>query len=64
MDFLPEDERLISSAEFAARLGVSLSTFKRHRETASAGLPTPVRIGRCVRWRLSDVLAHIRDLGN
>ena len=57
-----QDERLIDSKEFARRLGVSLTSFKRRRAAPNSDLPRSVRVGRCVRWRLSQVLQFIEDL--
>lgn len=63
MNLPPQEERLITSKQFAEDyLSISLATFKRKRASLSSGLPKPIRIGRCVRWRLSEVLEFIRSL--
>ena len=61
-DLPPEAERLITAKEFAEYLGISTTSLKRRRATPGAGLPKPVKIGRCVRWRLSTILQFIADL--
>ena len=48
---------LISAAELARRLGVSLRHVRRM--DAAGKLPTPVRLSRCVRYSADEVCAWI-----
>lgn len=55
------DDALISRAEFASRLGISLATL--HRWVAAGTLPPPVRLGRRHSvWHSSIVRATLRQL--
>ena len=47
----------LSAAELAERLGVS----ERHirRMDSSGELPTPIHIGRCVRWPIAEIEAWL-----
>ncbi|AYN22258.1 AlpA family phage regulatory protein [Alcaligenes aquatilis] len=55
------EDALISRAEFASRLGISLATL--HRWVASGMLPSPVRLGRRHSvWHSSVVRATLRQL--
>jgi excisionase family DNA binding protein len=52
-------DRLMGVREVAARLAVSTRTAWK---LAYAGkLPAPVRLGRCVRWRASDLQGFIES---
>lgn len=58
-----KQDRLLRTAEAAGLLGLSPKTL-RHASAPGcgyciAGLPAPVRIGKSVRWRLSDINALI-----
>jgi excisionase family DNA binding protein len=48
-----EEFRLLTAKELAALLDVSLRTIWRRRSDGS--MPTPLRVGRSIRWRLSDI---------
>lgn len=50
----PTDERLLSPAQLALRWGLSIETLKRRRRE---GKLNTIKIGRSVRFRLSEVLA-------
>lgn len=54
-----EVPRLLNQEELAALLSVDQGTIANWRRRDV--LPPAVRIGRCVRWPLSDVLAWIDD---
>lgn len=55
------EDALISRAEFAARLGISLATL--HRWIANGTIPAPVRIGRRHSvWHASEVKATLERL--
>lgn len=43
----------ISGMELADRLGVSLRHLRRM--DSSGKIPRPVRFGKCIRWRLSEI---------
>lgn len=47
----------LAAPDVAALLGVS----ERHvwKLNASGGIPTPVKLGRCVRWRRRELLAWL-----
>lgn len=51
-------ERMLAVDEVAAFLGIKTSTVWAW---ARAGrIPAPIKLsGRCTRWRLSDLLAHV-----
>lgn len=50
--------RLINAKEAAERLGVSIRTLRRLVDAGNG--PTPIRVGRCLRWRLDTVTDWIR----
>jgi excisionase family DNA binding protein len=50
--------RLINASEAAERLGVSVRTLRRLVDAGHG--PAPVRVGRCLRWRLDEVSDWIR----
>jgi len=52
-----DDLRLIDIGELAAITGLSRATLWRHHETGM--IPAGRRIGRAVRWRLSDIRGWI-----
>lgn len=52
------DERLVGIGEVAAYLGVSTGTVRRLRQEGR--FAPAYRIGRHVRWRMSDVDAWLR----
>lgn len=52
-------ERLMTKSELADRWRVSEKTIDRH--TRKNGLPH-IRIGRQIRFRLSDILAHEKKM--
>ena len=50
----PSDlDRLIDAPNTAERLGVSVRTLRRLTDAGHG--PKPIRVGRCLRWRLSEV---------
>jgi predicted DNA-binding transcriptional regulator AlpA len=60
---LPADERLVSAAEFALRLGLRRRRFGQL--LADGQLPAPVKLpgrGRRLFWLSSVVAAYLRDL--
>ena len=48
----------VSVAALAEMLGISVRTV--HRLTKRPGFPGPLRLGRCRRWDLTEVLAYLR----
>ena len=48
-----EPDRLIDTEETADRLRVSVRTLQRL--TSAGQCPAPIRVGRCLRWRSSDL---------
>jgi predicted DNA-binding transcriptional regulator AlpA len=50
---LAEDFRLITAKELAAMLDISIRTIWRRRSDGS--MPSPVKVGRSIRWRLLDI---------
>lgn len=50
-------DELLRDTEVAARL--KLCRRQIHKLAADGRLPAPIRLGRSIRWRLSDVLAAI-----
>jgi excisionase family DNA binding protein len=55
-----EDDRLLAAPAVAEIVAMSLGTIRRRVDERS--FPAPVRIGRLVRWRKSDIDAFLRDL--
>lgn len=53
-------ERLLSAAQVAALMGVSVRTVRRRKDAGQ--MPPIVRNGRVVRWRESDIVAMIRSM--
>lgn len=49
----PNQHRLADMQLFTAVLGIAASTF--HRFMAEGRLPTPIKVGRCNRWKETDV---------
>lgn len=54
-----ETLELLTAREVARILRLSLATVRRL--SARGGLPPPVRLGRSVRWRKSDVLRALGE---
>lgn len=50
----PEAETLLTRQDLVQRHKVSIETLKRREK---AGLLRALKLGRCIRYRLSDVLA-------
>ena len=48
---------LISDVQAAALAGVSRASW--HRLRAAGKIPTPIKLGRAVRWRRAEVVAWI-----
>ena len=48
---------VISAKELAQRLGISLRHMRRLQAAGKA--PSPVRLGRCVRWPVAEIEAWI-----
>lgn len=55
-----EGDRLLRDGEVAARLGISRRQV--HKLRSSGRMPQPVRLGRSIRWRASDVALFV-ELG-
>ncbi|MFN3953250.1 MAG: helix-turn-helix transcriptional regulator [Pararhodobacter sp.] len=51
------DPIFVDTAEAARRLGLSLSTLEKYRFYRAADAPPFVRIGRAVRYRVTDLEA-------
>ena len=49
--------RLITAEQFGERLGLTAQTVRT--KAKALGLPQPVRLGKCLRWRERDVYAFI-----
>lgn len=58
----PGGERLLGEAEAAKMLGLQPATLRRWRSTGEPNQPEFVKIGRSVRYRLSDVVAYMEAL--
>lgn len=58
---MPPDPIFVDTAEAARRLGLSLSTLEKYRFYRAADAPPYVRIGRAVRYRVSDLEAWAAD---
>lgn len=54
---MPAEPIFVDTAEAARRLGLSLSTLEKYRFHHVADAPPFVRIGRAVRYRVSDLEA-------
>jgi predicted DNA-binding transcriptional regulator AlpA len=52
-DGFPHPHRLADMQLFVGVLGIAPSTF--HRFMAEGRLPTPIKVGRCNRWKETDV---------
>jgi excisionase family DNA binding protein len=52
-DRVADPDRLIDAPEAADRLRVSVRTLRRL--TDAGRCPAPIRVGRCLRWRSSDL---------
>jgi predicted DNA-binding transcriptional regulator AlpA len=52
--------RLLSPPEVAGLLGISIR--KLWKLKAEQQLPKPIKVGRCTRWRDSDITAFINSL--
>jgi excisionase family DNA binding protein len=48
-----DPDRLIDAPEAADRLRVSVRTLRRLTDAGRG--PAPIRVGRCLRWRSSDL---------
>jgi excisionase family DNA binding protein len=53
-------KELLTAREVAERMGVSLRTIWRW--TITGELPAPVRRGRIVRWKATDIERYVQDL--
>lgn len=56
-DRVSDRSRLLSARETAEDLGISIRTLRRLADAGKG--PKPVRIGRCLRWRLADIKSWI-----
>ena len=54
---MPADPIFVDTQEAARRLDLSLSTLEKYRFYRAADAPPFVRIGRAVRYRVSDLEA-------
>ncbi|TCM78329.1 helix-turn-helix transcriptional regulator [Rhodovulum steppense] len=54
---MPAEPIFVDTQEAARRLGLSLSTLEKYRFYRAADAPPYVRIGRAVRYRVSDLEA-------
>ncbi len=52
-----EPQQLVTPADLGAMFRIGRS--KLYEMKSAGQLPRPVRLGRCVRWRLSDINAWI-----
>ncbi len=50
---------VMSASELAQKLGVSVRHIRRL--DAAGKLPQPVKIGRCVRWRVGDIMEWLQS---
>lgn len=46
---------LIDSFELAALTGIAPTSFVKPAQRAKMGLPSPIRVGRLLKWRLNEV---------
>lgn len=51
------DELVIGEREAARRLQISVGALRKWRREATG--PRFIRLGRCIRYKLSDLLAHL-----
>lgn len=58
---MPAEPLFVDTAEAARRLGLSLSTLEKYRFYRISDAPPFVRIGRAVRYRVSDLEAWAAD---
>jgi len=54
---MSNDPLLLADSEAAGLAGVSRATW--HRLRAAGKLPPPVKLGRCVRWSRTELVAWI-----
>ncbi|MGP5362969.1 helix-turn-helix transcriptional regulator [Brachybacterium tyrofermentans] len=56
------EDRLLTETEAAHMLGLKPETLRHWRSTGAPHQPTPIRIGRSVRYRLSTLTAWMDEL--
>lgn len=69
MTALPNDQiQLINCKELTTKLSISRSSIYERISPKSKyfdpSFPSPIRVGRCTRWRLSEVQAWIESKSN
>lgn len=52
-------EKLLVTKQVADLLGISASTLEKARSTGIGNYPPYIKVGRCVRYRLADVLTWL-----
>jgi len=52
-------QKLLVTKQVADLLGISASTLEKARSTGIGNYPPYIKVGRCVRYRLADVLAWL-----
>ena len=55
---IPDPSRLMTAKDLAVALSIAQRTVWRLNATGK--LPAPIRLGRCVRWRTSDIEAWLQ----
>jgi excisionase family DNA binding protein len=56
-----EMESYMSTQQVAEMLNLNLRTFRRYRADESLEFPSPIRIGRVMRWRRRDVERWVKE---
>lgn len=56
-DRSPDRSRLCTAKETADDLGISVRTLRRLTDAGKG--PKPIRLGRCLRWRSTDIDAWV-----
>lgn len=54
-------EKLMTTAEVAAYLNIQPATLEKARSTGLGNYPPYVKIGRLIRYRLSDVMVWVEQ---
>ncbi len=52
-------QKLLVTKQVADLLGISASTLEKARSTGIGNYPPYIKVGRCVRYRLADVLTWL-----
>jgi predicted DNA-binding transcriptional regulator AlpA len=56
-----EKEALMSAPQVAEFLNLNARTFRRYRADETLGFPSPIKIGRVLRWRRRDVERWMKE---